>query len=130
MARHYFKKDIRNLVFMGMGEPFDNFDNVMKAILVLNDQRGFDIALRHMTVSTSGRVDGISKLGHLGLKKLNLAISLNAPNDKIRSDLMPLNNRYSMADLKYTLKSFPMGKKDEFFIEYVLIKGVNDLKET
>lgn len=128
-ARFVLKKKIKNLVFMGMGEPFDNFNNLIKAIKVLNEQRGFDFAHRHITISTSGLVDGIKKLSRLNWGKINLAISLNAPNDKIRSKLMPVNKKYPMAVLKNAMKDYPLRKKGAFFIEYILIRGINDSRE-
>jgi 23S rRNA (adenine2503-C2)-methyltransferase len=117
---------IRNLVFMGMGEPFDNFEAVIQAIKVLSDQRGLDIAKRHITVSTAGRMDGVRRLAKLNWPRLNLAISLNAPNDNIRTRLMPINRIYSMAAISKTFSAYPLHKKGLFFIEYVLIKDVND----
>ncbi|MBU1168036.1 MAG: 23S rRNA (adenine(2503)-C(2))-methyltransferase RlmN [Proteobacteria bacterium] len=125
-ARFILKKEIRNLVFMGMGEPFDNFEQVRQAIEVLSDQRGFDFAHRRITVSTAGLIEGITRLGKLNWPRINLALSLNAPNDEIRSYLMPVNKRYPMAELKKALISYPLRKKGLFLIEYVLINGLND----
>jgi len=84
-ARHTLGQDIKNIVFMGMGEPFDNFDNVIQAIMVINEQKGFDIAFGHITISTSGLTHGIEKLAALNLSGIRLAISINAPNDSKRS---------------------------------------------
>lgn len=128
-ARFVLKTNIKNLVFMGMGEPFDNFDNVRAAIDVLSDQRGFDFAHRHITVSTAGLVSGIKKLGQLNYKNINLAVSLNAPNDKIRSTLMPINKKYPMKFLQKALQDYPLKKRGSFFIEYVLIRGINDSQQ-
>lgn len=125
-ARHTLKKDIKNIVFMGMGEPLDNFDNLMGAIQIMNEQQGFDIALRHMTVSTVGLVPGIERLGKLTMPGLRLAISINAPNDAIRSQLMPLNKTFPLARLKKSLTDFPLAKRGIFLFEYILIKGLND----
>ncbi len=125
-ARHYLGKDIKNIVFMGMGEPLDNFDNLMGAILVMNEQQGFDIALRHMTLSTVGLVPGIEKLGKMKMPGLRLAISINAPDDVIRSQLMPVNKRFPLAALKKSLEDFPLPKRGIFLFEYILIKGFND----
>jgi 23S rRNA (adenine2503-C2)-methyltransferase len=126
LARFTLKKEIRNIVFMGMGEPLDNLDALIRAIAVLSDQKGFDIAHRHMTVSTVGLVEAIGQLGEAGFTNLHLAISLNAPNDAIRSFLMPVNARYSMAEIRSALLRFPLRRNGFFFIAYVLIKGVND----
>jgi len=121
--------NVRNIVFMGMGEPFDNFDNVIQAIRVLNEQRGFDVAFRHITISTVGIVDGIQRLAKTGLKGIRLAISLNAPNDIIRSKIMPKTRMASMKTLQKTLLEYPLSKKETFFITYVLIKNINDSYE-
>jgi len=121
--------DIKNLVFMGMGEPFDNPDNVIQAIRVMNDQRGLDFARRHITVSTVGIPGGFRKLAALNWPDLKLAVSLNAPNDRIRSQIMPVNHIVPMETLKHTLLSYPLKKKAVFFIEYVLIKSLNDSRE-
>ena len=125
-ARHTLKNNIKNIVFMGMGEPLDNFDNLMGAIQVMNEQQGFDIALRHMTLSTAGLVPGIEQLAKLAMPGLRLAISINAPNDRIRSQLMPLNKTFPLARLKQSLTDFPLAKRGIFLFEYILIKGLND----
>lgn len=117
---------IRNIVFMGMGEPLDNFDAVIQAISVLSDQRGLDIAPKHITLSTAGLVDGIHKLSQLGLPRLKLAVSLNGSDDALRSQLMPINRRYPLAELKAALLTYPLGRNESIFMEYVLIKGIND----
>lgn len=125
-ARHSLGKDIKNIVFMGMGEPFDNFDHVMGAIHVMNEQQGFDIALRHITLSTVGLVPGIEKLGRMKMPGLRLAISINAPDDKIRSQLMPVNNQFPLAALKKSLLNYPLAKRGIYLFEYILIQGLND----
>jgi len=125
-VRHVLGRAIDTIVFMGMGEPLDNIANVVQAIRVLRDQRGFDIAPRHITVSTAGLPDGLRQLGGLGLTGLRLAISLNAANDQLRSYLMPVNLTYPLSVLKLALQSYPLRKNEVFFIEYVLVKGVND----
>ena len=120
---------MRNVVFMGMGEPLDNFSAVVQAIRVLNDQRGLDVALRHMTVSTCGLADGIHRLAALGLPHLKLAVSLNAAEDRLRDWLMPINRRFPLARLKEALAAYPLGKEDAIMAAYVLIPGVNDRVE-
>ena len=127
-AKSVFGANIRNIVFMGMGEPLDNFENVVRSIRVMEDQRGFDIPHRYVSVSTSGRVDGIRKLARLNWPRLNLAVSLNAPNDRIRSKIMPVNNLYPMAELRKAMMDFPMKKNGTVYVEYVLIKNVNDAR--
>lgn len=121
--------DVRNVVFMGMGEPLDNFDTVMQAIRVLEDQRGLDIAKRRMTLSTVGLPPGIRRLAALQWPQLKLAVSLNAPDDALRSKLMPVNNRYPMSVLRAALADYPLARGNALMIEYVLIKGVNDRPE-
>jgi 23S rRNA (adenine2503-C2)-methyltransferase len=125
-ARFVLRKNIRNIVFMGMGEPFDNFNHVQKAINILNEQKGFDIALSHMTLSTAGVVPGINALGRSEFSGIRLAVSLNAPDDALRSRLMPVNNAYPMASVKKALSDFPLKNRGLFLIGYVLIPGVND----
>lgn len=128
-ARFVLKKDIRNIVFMGMGEPFDNFEQVRQAIAVLSDQRGFDIAPSHMTLSTAGLVPGIEALGKSGIPNIHLALSLNAPNDRIRDRLMPVNRTWPMERLKQALLAYPLPPRGLFLIGYVLIPGVNDARD-
>lgn len=125
-ARFVLKQDIKNIVFMGMGEPFDNFDSVIQSIKVMNEQKGFDIALRHMTISTAGLVHGIKKLGRMNMPGIRLALSVNSGSDKKRSDLMPVNKIYNLADLKKALSEYPLPKRGCFLFEYILIKGLND----
>ncbi len=127
-ARFIVKKNIKNIVFMGMGEPLDNFDAVRRAIVILSDQRGFDIARSHITVSTAGLVSGIDALGRSGLN-VHLAVSLNASNDRIRESLMPVAFRHSMEDIRQALFRFPLGNRGLFLIGYVLIPGLNDSEE-
>lgn len=125
-ARRVYGEDIRNVVFMGMGEPFDNFDNVLQAIRVLNDQRGPDIALKFITVSTVGRIDGIRRLAALNMPLLKLAVSLNAATDELRSHLMPVNRSAPLSDLQRALVDYPMRKDYVLMVAYVLIPGIND----
>lgn len=128
-ARRCYGEGIRNVVFMGMGEPFDNFDTVVQAIRVLTDQRGLDIALKFITVSTVGRVDGIRRLAALGMPGLRLAVSLNAARDALRSCLMPVNTAVPLAALQQALLEYPMRRDDTLMVSYVLIPGVNDTPE-
>jgi 23S rRNA (adenine2503-C2)-methyltransferase len=128
-ARFLLDRRIDNLVFMGMGEPLDNFDNLAQALRVISDQRGLDIAHTHITLSTAGHADGIRKLAALRLRKLRLAVSLNAADDVLRSTLMPINRRYPLGRIQEELRCFPLGKAGVIFIEYVLLAGVNDGRE-
>lgn len=125
-ARIRYGRAIRNVVFMGMGEPFDNFGNVVQAIRVLSDQRGFDIAQRYITVSTAGRIDGIERLAALGMPHLKLAVSLNAPTDALRSRLMPVNHIAPLDRLQKALLRYPLKKGYDLMVAYVLIPGIND----
>ncbi len=128
-ARHRLGVDIRNVVFMGMGEPLDNLDNVLQAIRVLADQRGMDIARRHITVSTAGLTGGIDRLAGASDTPVNLAVSLNAPTDAIRSAIMPINRSNPMAALRASLLGYPLARKAAIFMAYVLIQGLNDRPE-
>jgi 23S rRNA (adenine2503-C2)-methyltransferase len=128
-ARVHYGVSAPNIVFMGMGEPLDNFENVVQVIRVLEDQRGLDIAKRHMTISTVGLVDGIRQLGKMNWPRLNLAVSLNASNDDVRSQLMPVNRAHPMAALRKSLLEYPLHPSGVIFIEYVLIAGINDTRD-
>jgi 23S rRNA (adenine2503-C2)-methyltransferase len=125
-AKQVAKAAVRNVVFMGMGEPLDNFANLARALTVLSDQRGLDIAPRHITISTVGLGDGITRLANLDQPLLNLAVSLNAPNDRLRSRLMPINRATPLTDLQKILAAYPLHPKRTLLISYVLIPGVND----
>jgi 23S rRNA (adenine2503-C2)-methyltransferase len=123
----------RNIVFMGMGEPMDNIENVIGAISVLIDQSGPAVAVSKITVSTVGRIDGIRRLAEQvrrpGWHRLGLALSINAPSDEVRSALMPINRKYDMAQLREALEQWPRYGGAKFCLEYVLIPGVNDRPE-
>lgn len=123
--------EIDNIVFMGMGEPLDNLDEVLKAIECLTDRSGASIPMANITISTVGRIDGLRRIkGQVqkpGWKRLGLALSLNASNDESRSSLMPINNKWNMKELQdilQELREVRGGRK--IMIEYVLIPGVND----
>jgi 23S rRNA (adenine2503-C2)-methyltransferase len=135
IARHVLREPVENIVFMGMGEPTDNLDAVIDAIRILTDQRGFCIPLRSITVSTVGSAPGILRLAEEtkrtlqegGLRGLRLAVSLNAPDDAIRGDLMPVNGSWDMEALKAAFLQWPLPRPDDFIlVEYVLIAGIND----
>ncbi len=125
-ARGRFGRDVRNVVFMGMGEPFDNYDHVIQAVKVLSDQRGLDIAQRYITVSTAGRIDGIAKLARQGMPHLKLAVSLNAAEDDLRDRLMPLNRSAPLDRLQEALAAYPLKKGYDLMVAYVLMPGIND----
>jgi 23S rRNA (adenine2503-C2)-methyltransferase len=121
---------VKNIVFMGMGEPTDNIDEVIQAIRVLVDHDGAGVPASNISISTVGNPDGIRRIGELvreeGFHRLNLALSLNAPNDEIRTEIMPVNRAWPMARLKDALLEFPRYSQAAFCVEYVLIPGVND----
>ena len=125
--------EIANIVFMGMGEPMDNLDAVLQAIRIFCDMNGPAIGCSRVTVSTVGRTEGIAALGRFilqdGLRRVGLAISLNAPNDAIRSQIMPINRSEPMAKLREAMVSFPKRPTSALCAEYVLIPGVNDSLE-
>jgi 23S rRNA (adenine2503-C2)-methyltransferase len=115
-----------NLVFMGMGEPLLNFDNFMKAVRLLAE--GVGIPQSRMTVSTAGIVPRIYDLGREAIRP-KLAISLNASNDELRSQLMPLNRKWSLEMLLRAAREFPLRNRERLTFEYVLLDGVNDSLE-
>jgi len=115
---------LSNIVFMGMGEPLANFDNLLVALEILTDQRGLDFSDRRITVSTCGLVPKIIELGQK--TKANLAVSLHSVDDSVRSRLMPVNKKYPVADLLEACKNFPMPKRKRIMFEYILIKDLND----
>lgn len=125
-ARTGLGVNVRNVVFMGMGEPLDNFENVVGAIRQMHEDRRHQIPRRRMTVSTAGRCEGIRRLGALGWRNLKLAVSLNAPNDEIRSRIMPINRREPMAMLREAIRAYPVRTGGHVLIEYVLLQGLND----
>jgi len=114
-----------NVVFMGMGEPLLNYDNVLGAIRVLNDKNGFNLSIRSISISTAGIIPGIKKLMNENLQ-INLAISLNSPDDKQRSGIMPVNQKYPLKELMTVAKEYVKKTNKKLFFEYVLLNGIND----
>ena len=112
-----------NLVFMGQGEPFLNYDPWIKAVRLLVEGAG--IAASNMTVSTAGIVPRIADLGREAVRP-KLAISLNASNDEVRGQIMPLNGKWNIEKLMEAARSFPLRKRERLTFEYVLLDGVND----
>lgn len=124
----YLAKDDRklnNIVFMGMGEPLDNIDNVLEAITILLDDDGYGFSHKKITLSTCGVTDNIIKLFQIDTP-VNLAVSINAPTQEKRKELMPVSNKYPLAELVKTLKTLPIQKRKSITIEYVMLKGIND----
>jgi 23S rRNA (adenine2503-C2)-methyltransferase len=118
--------EVRNLVFMGMGEALDNADQVLQALQVLSDRRGLAFSQERLTVCTSGHAEGIQRLAALGWKRLNLSLSLNAGNDRARSQLMPVNRRTSLSELQRLLAAYPQRRNFILGINYCLLPGIND----
>ena len=119
---------ITNIVLMGMGEPLHNYDNVLQALRILNSAEGFNLGARHMTVSTVGLVPAIHKLSQESLQ-VNLAISLHAPTDELRSRTMPVNRKYPLQELLAACKDYIAATKRQVTFEYVLLARVNDSAE-
>lgn len=122
------KHKITNFVFMGMGEPLDNYENVSKAITIMNDPKALGIAARRITVSTCGIIPGIEKFKQLKLQ-VNLSISLHAASNKLRDELMPVNKKYPLGRLIRVCEDFIKSKARMITLEYVLIKDKNDSPE-
>jgi 23S rRNA (adenine2503-C2)-methyltransferase len=119
---------IDNIVFMGMGEPLANFDNVLRAIQIINAPWGIGVGARHITVSTSGLAPQIRKLAEQPLQ-IRLAISLHGANDEVRNQIMPINRRYNLETLLAACHYYTSRKKQRLTFEYILIAGINDADE-
>ncbi len=127
----YLKKEggqVNNIVFMGMGEPMLNYDNVFEAIKIFNDPSGLAIGSRHISISTVGIVEGIKRMSQEPLQ-VNLAISLHAPTDELRSELMPINKKYPLKEVLAAVDDYLMATRRKVMFEYIMIKGVNDSSE-
>lgn len=118
---------LSSVVIMGIGEPLDNYDNIIKFIKIINDAKGIAIGARHITLSTCGLVPKIYELSHLPLQ-INLAISLHAPNDELRNQLMPVNKVYNISSLIQAIKDYLQVTSRRVTIEYVMLDNVNDSK--
>jgi 23S rRNA (adenine2503-C2)-methyltransferase len=121
---HNKDRAVTNIVFMGIGEPLDNYNNVMRAIRTLNDEDAFKIGARKITISTCGIIPGMEKMSGEKLQ-IELAVSLHSPDDKIRSKIVPINKRYPLDDLIDACKEYTTQTKRIITFEYILIKGVN-----
>ena len=126
-ARHLAAqgRKITNIVFMGMGEPFHNYAAVMDAVRLLNDPHGFGLGHRHITISTVGIVPQIDEFAGEEVQ-VNLAISLHAPTDDVRSSIMPVNKKWPVADLMAAVARYIAKSNRKVFFEYVMLDGVND----
>lgn len=118
-------RDINNVVYMGMGEPFLNTANVLKSVRLLSDEKMRNLGIRHFTISTSGVLPGIIQLANSGLG-VRLAVSLHAADDELRGQLMPINQKYPAAELRKTMEEYQRITGDRITIEYVLFGGTND----
>ena len=119
---------ISHIVMMGVGEPLDNFDNVMKFLSLISDENGLNISMRNISLSTCGVVSGIYKLMEKKLQ-LTLSVSLHAPNDKIRSNTMPVNDRWNIDELLKACKDYTKATSRRISFEYAMINGFNDSDE-
>jgi len=128
MIEKEFGERISHVVVMGIGEPFDNYDNVMKFFSIINNPFGLAIGARHITVSTCGIVPKIKEFSKFPLQ-VNLAISLHAPNNELRNKIMPINKAYSLEVLIPALKEYYKKTNRRLTFEYILLKGVNDSLE-
>ena len=132
------KEKVSNVVFMGMGEPFLNYDNVLEAIKILNDKDGFNLGARHISISTAGIIKGIEKLaaaskeaslalsGREEKLQVNLAISLHAPNNELRSEIMPVNKIYPLGKVLNAVADYLDKTKRKVMFEYLMMDGIND----
>ena len=124
-VEHETSEPVRNIVFMGMGEPLANLSRLNKALEILNSDWGMNIGARHMTVSTSGLAPQIEKLAEIP-RQIRLAISLHGATDEVRDQIMPINKKYPIDRLFEALETWSRYKKQMITFEYILIKGVND----
>ena len=119
------KERISHVVVMGIGEPFDNYDNIMNFIRIINDPKGIDIGARHITVSTCGIVPKIKDFTK-DFSQVNLAISLHAPNDKIRNQIMPISKAYKLNELMNSIKEYIDTTRRRVTFEYIMLENIND----
>jgi 23S rRNA (adenine2503-C2)-methyltransferase len=122
------EQKVNNVVFMGMGEPFLNYDAVMEAIKFLNDKDTLNLGVRRFSISTAGLVGGIRKFADEGLE-INLAVSLHAPTDELRTKIMPINKKHSVKDLMEAVDYYIKKTNRKVMIEYAMIKDTNDSKK-
>ena len=119
---------ITHIVMMGIGEPFDNYDNVIKFVRIINDPKGIELGARHITISTCGIIPKIKEFMNLDLQ-INLAISLHASNNNLRSKLMNINKAYDINELISVVKEYIKKTNRRVTFEYIMLKGVNDKEE-
>lgn len=119
------KEKVTNVVFMGMGEPFLNYESVLEAIKILNDKNSFNLGARHISISTVGIIEGIKKLAK-ELLQVNLAVSLHAPNNELRLKLIPINKIYPIEKILAAIDNYIKKTKRRVMFEYLIMDGVND----
>lgn len=119
------KIKITHVVVMGIGEPFDNYDNVMNFVRIINSPKGIGLGSRHITISTCGLIPGIKKFMH-DFDQVNLAVSLHAPNDHIRNQIMPISTAYPLNDLIEVIKEYVKITKRRVTFEYIMLENIND----
>ena len=128
VAQHMLARsfgEVTNIVVMGMGEPFANYDETLRALRLINSGRGPNVGARHITLSTCGVVPGIERLAREGIQ-FELSVSLHAPNDEIRSQLMPVNRRWPLDELLRACAAYTAATKRIITFEYTVVAGVND----
>lgn len=128
MIEEDLKMRVSHVVVMGIGEPFDNYDNLLKFLTIINHPNGLAIGARHITVSTCGIVPKILEFSNFPLQ-INLAISLHAPNDKLRNQLMPINKAYPLKKLISSLEVYLEKTNRRLTFEYIMLAGINDTEE-
>jgi 23S rRNA (adenine2503-C2)-methyltransferase len=128
VCKRDLSEDVSHIVLMGIGEPLDNYENVLKFLHLVNDEKGLNISMRHISLSTCGLVDKINMLReeHLGI---TLSVSLHAPSDEIRKTIMPIANKYSVDELLKSCKEYSRATSRRISYEYAMISGVNDSDE-
>lgn len=119
---------VSHVVMMGMGEPFDNYDNALRFLALITDENGLNLSMRHISLSTCGVVPGIYRLAERNLQ-LTLSVSLHAPNDALRTSMMPVNKKWPVAELIKACKDYTAATSRRVSFEYALVKGVNDTPE-
>ncbi len=128
MIEEDLKERVSHVVVMGIGEPFDNYDNLLKFFLIINHPKGLAIGARHITVSTCGIVPKILEFSSFPLQ-INLAISLHAPTDELRNKIMPINKAYPLKDLISALEVYLENTNRRLTFEYIMLSGINDTAE-
>jgi 23S rRNA (adenine2503-C2)-methyltransferase len=123
------REQLRNVVLMGMGEPLHNYEATVRALRLLTHPDGINLSTRKVTISTSGLVPEIARLGADFNGQIGLAISLHAADDETRSRLMPINKKYPLAELMKALRAYPLPRRRRITIEYTLVAGRNDTAE-